>query len=898
MTARSARHREGWLARCLAIVRARLAGRGDSEHEQAIIRVAIMAGIALYFQAFGWIADGVAFNTGPGALLAASHTVFAVAIFAWIVIAPRVHPTRRYVGMVGDIAALSIALVLEGEHASHLFLLYLWVTLGNGFRYGLRELWAAVTISALAFAAVIAITPFWQHILQLSLGLLVLIVVIPAYSATLIRRLYQAKAQAESASAAKGRFVANVSHELRTPLNAIIGIGDILDQSNLNADQHDMLSTLRSAGRSLLSMIEEILDFSRLDAGRMPSEPVAFDLHRGMGELHALLRPQAAAKGLRLALHVDPAVPADVVGDWNNLRRIVTNLVANAIKFTDAGFVLIDIGVAAGAGTERQTLRIAVVDTGIGIAPDARARIFESFTQADDAVNRRYGGTGLGLAIVRQLCELLGGAITVESELGRGSIFTLELPLSVVHGADRPEALRGAPSLMVLSADAYAFTDIIRPLAGTGVMPRLAQNELQARHMLEDEAPAWRHGIVAIDGRGLGEVEAIGIADRLARLRGPEDLRFILLYPAMGLTASAELKTRYLGFVDPAREPEALTALLGAATAMVPGSPIFARGPGVALPPLGTGLPSPPEPEISGRILVAEDNPINRKVIGRMLENAGHRVAFAENGDEALDLLEAGNIDLLVLDINMPGMSGIDVVKLYRMSRLGDETEVPIVALSADATAATREECLRSGCKAFLTKPVESALLLGTVGELLAAGVERRTFTIPLTASPLAAAGEPAPPSEPADPFDDEAEAPGTVTNIAAHPRFQPGASGHVIDRAALAALESLDMTGDFVTEVIGEYLSDARQLLDTLRRAVEEGDLKAFLDTVHALRSSSANVGAQHLHQICSELAGTTRPRLDQMGRTYVEQIDREFERYARAIGRYLAAVDRNRTR
>jgi two-component system, sensor histidine kinase RpfC len=441
--------------RGLPAVAADFAGRPDSEHEQIIVRVFFATVVLAYTLVLAWL-----FPERGGLLVAVAIAAVGGAL-AWILLAvivlrPEPIAARRLAGMVLDVGSLSSFLHFGGDLTAAWYPVYLWVSFGNGFRYGLRSLLLSGALGVVGFGAVIAATPFWHGHLALSGGLMLALIILPAFVSTLIRSLTEAKAQAEQANAAKSRFLAIMSHELRTPLNTVIGMGALIERGELNPDQRDLLGTMQLAARTLLGLINDLLDFSKIEAGRFEPEVESFDLHEVAHSAIAMLRAEAGGKGLQLGLRIAPDVPATLRGWPQQLRQILINLIANAVKFTDRGRVQVTVETAARTG-EAVRLRIGVRDQGIGIPEEARAKIFDLFIQADGAVTRRYGGTGLGLAIVKQLVTLMGGSVGVTRVVGRGSTYTVELPFVVdAHAAARPLDLRGRAVCVVTIDEALA----------------------------------------------------------------------------------------------------------------------------------------------------------------------------------------------------------------------------------------------------------------------------------------------------------------------------------------------------------------------------------------------------------------------------------------------------------
>jgi two-component system sensor histidine kinase RpfC len=404
-------------------LRERFASRPDTEHEQAIVRLVVGALIVLYL-----LPNASEPGTGPTIWVMFGFLCFGALIVAHIVAAPGESPARRVVGILVDVATLTSVMAHLDEAAAPLFLVYVWVTLANGFRFGARYLLISLGLSMAGFAVVLWQSPFWHQHLGMGGGLLLGLFVLSLYVRSLVTKLHDALARAEVANHAKRRFISVVSHELRTPLNAIIGMADLLRDTQLSREQADMLQTLRGSSRVMLGLVEEVLDFSKIEAGKMALEKADFDLHALVNSTCRILSTQASAKNVEFVVSMMPDVPPALRGDPHHLRQVLINLAGNAVKFTEHGSVTVHVG----AQSETETavvLKFSVRDTGIGISPEAQQGIFESFVQADQSTTRRFGGTGLGTTIARQLVGLMGGRIGLESAVGLGSTFWFEVEL-------------------------------------------------------------------------------------------------------------------------------------------------------------------------------------------------------------------------------------------------------------------------------------------------------------------------------------------------------------------------------------------------------------------------------------------------------------------------------------
>ncbi len=701
------------MLRPFAALSQRFRGRVDTEHEQALIRLVIVLLVLVYLFGLGMSSgfDQGTLRDTTAVILA--ETLIGLGLVVAIAFDHGISHARRLIGMVSDYATLALLMALHGRELAPLYIIFLWITIGNGLRFGQRYLHGAAAMACVAFAAMAMSTDYWRDNAYLAIGLVLGLMAIPLYLSSLMAEVVRANEEARRANESKSRFLAKISQEIRTPLNGIVGMTDLLATTRLNPEQRECTQVIQSSSNSLLLVIDDVLDIGALESGKLKRRESDFRPGDVVRSVATMLQPLAGEKGLRFDARVTSDVPVVVHGDGGHLRQVLVNLMHNAIRFTEQGLVELELGAVGvmGAGLR---LRATVRDTGVGIPDSAKARIFESTLPAESARVERVGG--LGTTIAKMLTELMGGQIGLDDNPGGGALFWVEVPVAPAQGPAEPVA---APA----PGNIIAFDD-----------------------------PFVRHR---------------------ARVR-------------------------------------------------------------------------------SLRVLLADDQPANQLVMRRMLEKGGHRIEAVSDGETFLDHLALGGFDLAVVDLHLPGMSGIDAIKQARFLEAGGK-RTPFLGVSADTSAEIVREARQAGFHGVLSKPLVATQLLEALAEISAEG-----------GAPKAAAVETTPVVAP----------------------------GVVLDPTVLGELRSLNLGGEFVRTFSDQCLRDAARCLADIERAGARADWDAFRDACHALKGVAGNIGALSLAQATSDHLRPSRADLGRAWRGYLRQLEQHLDRVRAQLPQVLSAL------
>lgn len=824
----------------------RFQSRINSELEQSIIRL-VACILLLIYTYFAYSIGAIEHKSIV--LMYLASILFCVVFIIWTYLSDAVNHKRLFLAMIVEIGTTTYALALSDEAAAPLIVVYFWLIFGNGLRHGREYLFYHTLLTIIGFIIVMVVSPFWSAHPYVSAGILSAMIVLPLYIGALLSRLHTAVVEAQAANTAKSLFLANISHEIRTPLNGVIGMSEMLNTTDLTPTQKEFSSTIQSSAKTLLSLIEDILDLAKIESGKIEILHEQFDLYDCIRNTVKMLTPIAEKKGLKCRLHITPDTPFDLLGDEQHLKQVLINLISNAIKFTSHGHVELYV---TGVYTKnnKSQIRFEITDTGIGISDDAQKHIFDKFVQADTSISKKYGGTGLGTSISKNLIELMGGEVGVISKIGQGSTFWFEIPFDLKDNSNEnqySDFSRNSKVLLV-ATNGSRHNALIQHISDWGLKWDHASTSYDAEKILLDTKDGGEsYEIILVDQKRL-DIDSSKFARILKSNAKTSSIDLVLITEEKHRSHIPMLNAGYFCVLDTPIDKRLLYNALHATSYST-----YSHNNVTRL------ITHHTQKQRNLKILVGEDNVTNQKVIKKILEYAGHIVDVEPDGECVLNALENNDYDLMILDMIMPNLGGLEVLKIYRFT-VPTVQEIPVIILTANATQEAARECEELGVNAFLTKPIDSSKLLSVIDSL---SVSQHKLSQEKT----------------------------IYNNLPANPVTSQ--DNMVIDLNSLDNLSKLDDDINFMQDLIHGFIADSNINIKKIKRAIENANVIDIQDLVHALKGSAKSIGATSLAEIASDIHESSRTiSLLQLNNKY-SSLENTFSETENALLAYLEQLE-----